>query len=1318
MKNEKKYNIGLDLGTGSVGWCVTDENNNIVKHNSKNMWGARIFEEAHTAETRRNFRSARRRADRRKERINILQSLLKDDMDKEYENFFPMLRNTYLVPEEKSFEYEMNGKKYNLFSDSNFTDENYYKKFPTIYHLRNYLVETTEKVDFRLVYLAIHHIIKYRGNFLHEGNFSNDNNSINESLIELMDFLKGKYDISLINDNEDIISILLNKNIKRQNKKQELIKMFDFDKEDKKVITNIVNAIFGYKFELSTIFDIEYDGKIDFSTEIVDEDSIIENLNEESSIYEILKSIYSWSVLQEILNYDDSANEGNKKYISKAFMKKYDNYADDLKYLKEFYRKYLPKSKYKEMFKIYDEKKNNYVAYNGKNKGESNKKCDRDALYSYIKNDINTVKESTDKKYIIDKMDDGDFLKKLNVTDNGAIPYQLHRDELFKIIENQEKYYKTLRENKTKIKDLLEFRIPYYVGPLEKNEENCNAWVVRKSNEKIRPWNFDDVVDKDATAEKFIRRMTNKCTYLINEDVMPKQSILYSKYCVLNELNNIKLEENRISKDTKKKVFCRLFLTKTKVSANDIKKLLAQDGLVIDNITGFTDESSKVFNSNMKSYIDLKNIIGDITEENIDDCEKMIYWITIFEDKSILKKKLKENFEYLSDKQINKISKLNYSGWSRLSKKLINGLKSYDKNETIMEKLENTNMNFMQIINKEEFGFKKQIEDLMPKPEKGIHYKDIEDIPTSPANKRAIWQAMLVVKEIVKVMKCEPQNIFIEFARNEGKKGEITKKRFNKIIDIYNEIDNIKKNDELYKELKSHQSDKEFSERLYLYFIQLGKSLYSGKPIEINRLSEYQVDHIIPRSYTKDDSIDNKALVYADENQRKADDLLLDSSIQRNMRSWWEYLLKNGLISPAKFNRLTKTKMFTNDDDRLKFVKRQLVETRQITKYVTNILNNNYKNTNVFSLRSNITHNFRNQYKIYKNRNVNDCHHAQDAYIMALTGNILNKEWKNINEFKYGKYVKDYMNDKNFSKNKNGIIVGFISKYVDAGKLRKVMEYKDFYISTMLMEQTGAFYKQTICSPKKHPTISLKNDLDTSKYGGYTNEFKAYCTIYKYLDKKKIERYRMIGIPVKIASDIKNNKITLQQYLEEYSKERNEVFVNIFKSKIMKYQEYLDENGNKMILKSDSEIKSNKQLILSLDMNELIYAINNDQADKEEYLNKYGDVFEFVYDKLAEKMHIEYPIFETNYKKIIESKNTFNELGLKDKKDTINGIINLLSGKEGNLKKIGLGDREGRIKNIKFEYNKLKNMIFVEKSVTGMYERRYKIDGLENSCCN
>ncbi len=37
---------------------------------------------------------------------------------------------------------------------------------------------------------------------------------------------------------------------------------------------------------------------------------------------------------------------------------------------------------------------------------------------------------------------------------------------------------------------------------------------------------------------------------------------------------------------------------------------------------------------------------------------------------------------------------------------------------------------------------------------------------------------------------------------------------------------------------------------------------YSGKTLNLDNLSQYEVDHIIPRSaYIKDDSIDNKALV-------------------------------------------------------------------------------------------------------------------------------------------------------------------------------------------------------------------------------------------------------------------------------------------------------------------------------------------------------------------------------------------------------------------------------------------------------------------------
>ena len=53
----KKYNIGLDIGTTSVGWAVVEDGNQkIMRKGSKALWGVRLFEEAKTAAERRNFR--------------------------------------------------------------------------------------------------------------------------------------------------------------------------------------------------------------------------------------------------------------------------------------------------------------------------------------------------------------------------------------------------------------------------------------------------------------------------------------------------------------------------------------------------------------------------------------------------------------------------------------------------------------------------------------------------------------------------------------------------------------------------------------------------------------------------------------------------------------------------------------------------------------------------------------------------------------------------------------------------------------------------------------------------------------------------------------------------------------------------------------------------------------------------------------------------------------------------------------------------------------------------------------------------------------
>ena len=58
---------------------------------------------------------------------------------------------------------------YALFVDANFTDKEYHALFPTVYHLRKFLMETTDIPDIRLVYLAFHHMMKHRGHFLLSG---------------------------------------------------------------------------------------------------------------------------------------------------------------------------------------------------------------------------------------------------------------------------------------------------------------------------------------------------------------------------------------------------------------------------------------------------------------------------------------------------------------------------------------------------------------------------------------------------------------------------------------------------------------------------------------------------------------------------------------------------------------------------------------------------------------------------------------------------------------------------------------------------------------------------------------------------------------------------------------------------------------------------------------------------------------------------------------------------------------------------------------------------------------------------------------------
>ena len=96
-----KYRIGLDIGTGSVGWAVTDTDNNLLTFRGKNMWGVRLFDSAETAKTRRVFRNVRRRLARRRQRIDLLQELLSDMVAQRDPQFFRRMDQTFLQGEDK-----------------------------------------------------------------------------------------------------------------------------------------------------------------------------------------------------------------------------------------------------------------------------------------------------------------------------------------------------------------------------------------------------------------------------------------------------------------------------------------------------------------------------------------------------------------------------------------------------------------------------------------------------------------------------------------------------------------------------------------------------------------------------------------------------------------------------------------------------------------------------------------------------------------------------------------------------------------------------------------------------------------------------------------------------------------------------------------------------------------------------------------------------------------------------------------------------------------------------------------------------------------
>ncbi len=1372
MKNEKDYVVGIDIGTNSIGWAVLNMDYTLMKLKHHHAWGAFLFNDGKTAQSRRVSRSARTHYRRRALRVEELQMLMADDVLSVDDSFFIKLKQSYL---HNLNEDPINGRKnhYNLF-EGEFTDKDYYALYPTIYHLRDALMTEDRQFDIRLVYLALHHIIKYRGNFLQEGDNIETATNIESVANEYFDEVEEKLDIRVDCDIvEKTIDILQDKAIKK-GAKLDKIKENCADPKIKEIMNEFAKAVLGYKFSTKKLFQLEeiLIKKDDNKEETISFDKFEENADsyypdlgdEYAELLKLLLVIYNTYAYSKIMR--------GQNTISKAMIATYEKHKKDLKILKEVFR--ADKNLYKDFFKSPNgENYVNYVNTNTSSLKAMGVKVKRENFYTHLKVELAKFEDSDQKAYILSEIEEDNFLPKLNDVSNSLVPYQKNLEELRAIINNQSKYYPTLATNGDKIEKILTFKRPYYVGKL-KGEFSWNKQVI---GERLYSWNFEELVDYKPLAQEFITRMTNRCRYFPSEECLPLQSIYYQAYVCLNELNGVRVckddakKNNEFTNEMKQKVFLDLFCNRGKktIKVKDFVNYLNEEfklNIQAENVLGLAEEDK--FLGNMSTLVELKKRLGDkFNKDDIDKYEELAKHLTIFEDKKARKEKVRELFPDAEEKQVESLSNIKCEKWGRYSKKFLHGILT-SKRKSVLQTLWDEKENINHIIFDEKLGILDQVENGNKEIEKFDYKKDIEPLYCSPSVKKAIWNTCKILEEIVSIVGCEPKYIFVETTKEDDVKKK-AKSRDKMLEELYKDIQTeaekygIEYNKECMTKLGT-KSASELEDKIYLWFSQLGRCMYTGEIIPYDDVinNNCEIDHIVPRHYIKDDSLSNRVLVKKIENQKKSGTLALSFEVRTNMQKFWEFLYRKRFITGKKFRALNKADY--NDNDMTGFVNRQLVETSQAVKEINNLLEARFGKTTIKGVKAKMNSLMRETFvsgivcdkkynSFYKLRQLNDLHHAKDAYLTAVVGmftSIAYPMWGNDSQSIYIKRMMSKTDDvkkfdelvnKRYGLIMSAMVEGDLSMFTvnedgeynwDDIKLNNVlttMDYNDcLIVKQKNFEAETAFYKDSLQGRKqKNNKLQPRKyvdgkPLDTQLYGGYTGENDAYYCVVSYKKGKNV-KYELIGIPVMKAIHLdklnsKDKKTALKQYIDE----TKNIECNL--EKIVYKNQKIVVDGCPYYITSSVYRVNAVQMKLDSKYNDIIKQV--EKYNKEKEIGQFSTINDLRKDEESTTLKLTTMLnaFSTNIDKYYSNYGK-SGLGSKIKDYVQNGFLSLSL--ENKLlftfKILKLGRAESCQLNLKnicgsafptglgmitSKYD-LQQIDWIDESMTGLYKKVYKI---------
>jgi CRISPR-associated endonuclease Csn1 len=411
------------------------------------------------------------------------------------------------------------------------------------------------------------------------------------------------------------------------------------------------------------------------------------------------------------------------------------------------------------------------------------------------------------------------------------------------------------------------------------------------------------------------------------------------------------------------------------------------------------------------------------------------------------------------------------------------------------------------------------------------------------------------------------------------------------------------------------------------------------------------------------------------------------------------------------------------------------VETSQATKGVNDLLKEmlNDDTVLVYTKARNVS-DFRNEFKFYKSRTINDFHHAHDAYLNIVVGNIYYTKFTS-NPLKFVKSMgEDYnlgkMYDRDVVRNKYTAWVApkrdelhnIIDDGISLATVKKMLSKNTPLLTRLSITQHGEISdvnivradeaKNGIYIPIKSSNVRLEN---VEKYGGYKNVKIAYIFLVEHevagkgKDKDKIIKIRTLeSAPIYKQAQIEKDKDGLYNYCLELGLKNPSIRV----AKI-KFQSLIKVDGFPLYItgkQSDRFIVRNAcSMILNEDWNRYIH-----ELDKYKATNTIGNVIcENMNIKLYDELLYKYN--SAIYKKrqnpissiLIQGKDKFVQLSIERQVYVLMQILNLsfiCNSCKADLVDIGGSTSSGNMtigKNIS-GYSMFE---LVNQSVTGIYEK-------------